>query len=823
MDQLLQDVRYAVRTLRKTPLITVLAIVCLALGIGANTTMFSVVHSTLIQPLPFTEPDRLVDIWAVSPDGDDTAAVSYPDYLDWKRETRSFEQLVGFSYRSLTLGGNGDPERVSGGAVSAGLFELLGVPLAAGRDIAPVDDIPGAAPVVVLTDGLWRRRYGADPEIVGKTVLVNDRPHTVIGVLPPRVEFPFRQEAYVALAPLVHQTSRLDRQLELFGRLKPGVTLEQARQELQAVIARLSALYPEDAGWGAHVRPLRDYFAPDEVKLSTTTGLGAVTLVLLIACANVASLLLARATGRRREMSLRAALGAGRARLVRQLLTEAFIFGLLAIPLGILLADAGLTLLMASMPADDIPYLIEFHLNGTALIYTVVISALSSIVFGLAPAWHAARVNLIAALRDGGRTGNAGARTRGRNVLVVAEVATAFVLLIGATLFMRSFLNVQQASPGFDTAPLLTMRVFMPGERYEDTGAKSRRVADIIERIEALPGVQAAAASNLVPLDGGGGESRLVVDGVPTVERREPHVYYTGVTQRFFDALGVPLLRGRGFTRAEAESASAVALVNVSFVRRYLTDGGERPAASTSRRLRGAADLGTLDPTGRRIRLLDVAGSPWLTIVGVVPDIMTDEVGDHVEHPAVFVSYPHLETANTGLIVRAAGDPALLTGAIREAVRASDPGLPIFQASTMEELREKGFWHVALFGWMFAIFGGLALVLGAAGVYGVLSFAVSERTQEFGVRLALGASSGDVLRLTVLQGLKLVGAGVILGIAGAIGVTRVFASLLHEVSPTDLVSFVVVVLVLGTVGFLASYLPARRAARVDPIIALRAD
>jgi putative ABC transport system permease protein len=826
VDRLTQDVRYAIRTLAKTPLLTALAILCLSLGIGANATMFSVVDSTLIQPLPFREPERLIDAWSVRPSGgSDRSTVSYPDFLDWRRESRSFEVLSAVQERSLTLSGGEDPERVQGAAVSAGLFTMLGIAPALGRDIAPDDDVPGAAPVIVLTDQLWRRRYKADPAIVGQAIDVNGRPHTAIGVLPAKVNFPFLQVAYVALAPLAHQAPRADRDLQLFGRLAPGVTLDQARADLVAVAARLGAAHPDDKGWSARVRPLRDYFAPDEVKLVSLAALGAVTLVLLIACANVANLLLARATARSREMSLRAALGAGRGRLVRQLLTEAVVLGLVSVPLGIALTYVGIALVTAGVPADDVPYLIQFRVDRTTLIYTVGVAALSSLVFGLAPAWQLSRVNLIAALREGGRTGSGGARTRGRSILVVVEVALALVLLVGASLFVRSFLNMQLASAGFDPSPIMTLRVYLPGHRYEEAGAKARRIEDIIGRIERVAGVRAAAASNLIPLDGGGIDSRVVVDGVASEPGREPSVFFAGVTSRFFETLDLPLVRGRGLTKAEAQHTSPVAIVNVSFARRFFDTRGTRAASPSTNRsvLRGAADLGNIDPVGRRVQLLAIENAPWLTIVGVVPDFMTDEMDSTPGVPALFAAYPYLETPNTGIIVRATGRPAALTAALRAAIRESDPGIPVFAISTLEEVRGKGLWQYKLFSWMFSIFGGLALVLGSAGVYGVLSYAVSQRTQELGVRIALGAGAADVLKLTVGQGLRLVGIGVAAGVIGAAAVTQIIGSLLYNVTPTDPISFAVVIVLLGSVGVLASYLPARRASRIDPVVALRSE
>ena len=825
MDTFAQDVRYAVRTLVRAPLLTGLAVLCLALGIGANASMFSVVHSTLVQPLPFHEPDRLVDLWSMRRTAaDDRSPTSYLDFLDWQRQATSFDALAAVQERSLTLTGRGDPERVMGAAVSAGLFRLLGVVPALGREIDATDDQPGAGPVVVLTDQLWRRRYNADPNIVGQAIPINGRPHTVVGVLPADVMFPFLQMAYVALAPLAHETPRGARDLQLFGRLKYGVTIERAREELGAVTVRLAAAHEENKGWGAHVRPLRDYFAPDEVKVATVAALGAVTLVLLIACANVANLLLARATSRAREMSMRSALGAGRGRLVRQLLTEALVLGLVSVPLGIVLTDVGLTLIRAGVPADDVPYLIKFSLDPTTLIYTVAVAAFSSVLFGLAPAWQVSRTNLVAAMREGGRTGSGGARTRGRNALVVGEVALALVLLVGASLFMRSFLKLQGANAGFDPSPLMTMRVYLTGSAHEDPGAKAWRIEDILARIDRAPGVRASAASNLIPLDGGGDRGPVIVDGAPVEPGREPQVSYAGVTRRFFETLDVPLVRGRGFTASETEQGSAVAVVNVSFVRRVIAASDASRKAPSDKALLGASDLGGVDPVGRRIKVPGLDGAPWLTIVGVVPDFLTTEMDDNTAAPpAVFVAYRQRETPNTGIIVRAAGDPASLTSALRAAVREADPGVPVFAVATMDEVRRKGFWAFELFSWMFGIFGGLALVLGSAGVYGVLSYAVSQRTQELGIRIALGASTRDVLALTVGHGLKLVAAGVVAGVAGAAAVTRFIGTLLYDVTPTDPISFAAVIGVLGGVGLLASYLPARRAMRIDPVAALRSE
>jgi putative ABC transport system permease protein len=826
MDTLIQDLKYGVRSLARAPVASAAAVLCLALGMGATSTMFSVVDSTLVRPLPFGEADRLVDMWSVRfAEGGGRSTVSYPDFADWRDGLQSFDAMAGVQIRSLTFSDTDEPERVPGAAVSAPLFSLLGVVPAIGRDFAAADDSPGAPMVVMLSHDLWQRRYLADPAAVGRSLIVNGRPATVIGVLPPRVKFPFNQAAWVALAPLAHANPRGQRDLQVFGRLRRGVDVRQAHDEVNALASRSRETYPENDGWSALVRPIEEYFIPNEVRLVTLTAMGAVTLVLLIACANVANLLLARATVRSREMSLRAAIGAGRTRLLRQLLTESVVLAIAAVPLGVAVAHAGLGLLNSAMAFDDIPYIYSaWRIDGRTLAFTVAAALATGVIFGLAPALQLARTNLAGALREGGRTGGGASRSRLRNGLVVGEVALSLVLLVGASLFVRSFLNLQQASAGFETAPLLTLRFFLPGQDYEPAGAKARRVADIIQRVEALPGVEAAAASNLIPLGGGGGSSRIQIDGLPAEPGREPRTFFAGVTARFFDALDVPVVRGRRFTSGEADSeaASPVVLVNVSFARRFF--GGDEPAVAVRGRLRGAADLGSVDPIGRRLRLTDAAsGGEWLTIVGVVPDVFVDEIVDAGVVPGVFVPYPYQETPNTGLIVRATTAPAAVTSAVRAAIRASDPALPVFEAQTMEELRRSGFWQFELFGWMFATFGALAIFLATVGVYGVLAYSVSQRTQEIGVRMALGAGRHEVRRMIVGQGLRLAAAGIALGLLGAFGITRIIGSLLYNVTPTDPASFGLVATLLISIAALASYLPARRATDVDPVAALRSE
>jgi putative ABC transport system permease protein len=546
-------------------------------------------------------------------------------------------------------------------------------------------------------------------------------------------------------------------------------------------------------------------FVPDQVRLMINVMMGAVTMVLLIACANIANLMLARASARHREISLRAALGAGRLRIVRQMLTEAVLLSLLAVPLGTLIGYVGSDLLERALPRNDVPYLITWDVNGRTLAYTILIAMVTGMVFGLAPAVQAMRSNLVDSLKEGARgSGVSARRNLLRNGLVVAEVALALVLLVGASLFIRSFVNIKSTDAGFDAEPLMTLRFYMPGDQYEADGAKAQRVEDLMRRIESLPGVAAATASNLVPLSGGGGGGRLAIEGRSFPRGEEPGLYFAGVTPHFFDTLRVPIVRGRMFSDAEATARTAVAVINQRMADRYWP---------------------SQDPLGHRFRVTNPDLDEWFTVVGVARNFYNFELDDIDQpEPAAYVPYRFQETLNTGITIRAAsGDPASIIPAVREQVRAADPTLPIFNVETMVALRELGYWQYALFGWMFTTFGVVALLLAVVGVYGVLSYAVTQRTQEIGVRVALGAAHRDVLRLVVGQGLRLAVIGTVVGLLGAAGVTRVVSGILVNVSPTDPLSFGGITLLLMAVALLASYLPARRAMALDPIVALRQE
>ncbi|HYE85709.1 MAG TPA: ABC transporter permease [Vicinamibacterales bacterium] len=801
----LQDVRYAVRSLVIDRSVSSVVILCLALGIGINATLFALIDGVLIQPLPYVEPDRLFILnQSFERGGIREAGVSYQDLRDIQERTTTFSEIAAMTNRTIALSDMNDPERLQGAAISSNLFSILGQPPLLGRQLRAEDDRLGAEPVVMLSHEVWQRRYQGDPNIIGRSVTVNGKPHTVAGVMPVGFSFPETQKIWIPLGPIVHNEPRTARGLFTFGRLKPGVDISQAREELRSISAQLEKEYPTtNEGWITTARPLTDEFIPDDVRLILWTMMGAVTLVLLIACANVANLMMARSSGRQREFCVRAALGAGRAQLIRQLLVECVILGLASAPLGLAIAYFGVFLLDNAIPAGQVPYYIHWDVSPRVIAYTIAISAAAGLVFGLAPALQAGRLNLQEALRDGARgSGQSGRRARVRNALVVLEVAMALVLLIGASLFVRSFLNLRGASAGFETAPLLTVRFFMTGDSYTSPEQRAQRVDDIMRRVEALPGVESAFASNFIPLDAGGTSVRVVIDGRAMPKGEEPTILFTAVTPHMYQTIGLSILKGRDFTDGEGAGRTAVAVINDTMARRLWPN---------------------TDAVGGRFRLTDDDTNEWFTVIGVAPDIrMFDMDDDTADFAVAYVPYRFGSFANVGLTVRAANDnPAGLAAAVRSEIRASDPGLAIFNIRTMEDVRQEGFWQYRLFGYMFGIFGLAALFLAGVGVYGVLSFSVSQRTQELGVRIALGASRSDVLALVVRQGLTLALAGVLIGLLGAFGVTRVIQSLLYNVTPTDPLSFGGVAVFLAAIALVASYVPARRATNVDPIVALR--
>ncbi len=800
---LFQDIRYALRNLSRSKGFATVAILCLGFGVGLNATIFSLIDGVLLKPYPYTDPDRILVVGEQRRNTDE-AGLSYLDMRDWKEANSVFTTIAAVSGRSLTVAdGAGEPERYLGAGVSWDLFPMLGTHPIRGRNFTPDEDREGGANVVLLGYDVWTQRYGGSEDIVGRTILVNGKPHVVIGVMPQGFAFPNNQKLWLPLVPLVAKDQRTFRGLFAFGRLKPGVTIDRARQELDATATRLATEYPTtNEGWVSRLRTLREAFLPREVPLVLMLMMAGVTLVLFIACSNVANLLLARAAGRRREISVRAALGAGRGRIVRQLLTESLVLGLLSVPLGILLAVVGTRLIAAGIPPDQVPYYIHWEVDWRAVAYTIVVAAGTAVFFGLFPALQVSRGNLHDTLKEGTR-GNTVTKSFLRSTLVVAQIAFALVALVGALLFVRTFLNLGAFNVGFDVRPLMSMRFYMPGESYEQPDAKLRRVEDIVRRVEALPAVRATYASNFVPLSGGGGGGTVIIDGRPAEKGKEVGISVLGVTPHFNTTMGMPIVEGRDFTDAEGWSRSPVAIINQNMRARFWPD---------------------TTAIGRRFRL-DGPNEDWYTVIGVTPDINLYGVdpGNEQAPTVAYVPFAYQQFLNTGLTIRVDGDPASVTSAVREAIRASDPNLPMAQVRTVAELRRLSFWQYGLYGWIFGTTGVIGLLLAAIGVYGVLSYSVSQRAQEIGVRVALGAGNPQILRLVVGQGLVLAGIGILTGAVLAGVAMPAARSLLFKVSPFDPVTFLGVAGFLATVASLASYLPARRAMRVDPVIALRGE
>jgi putative ABC transport system permease protein len=801
---LVQDIRYAVRNLWRSKGFATVAILCLGFGIGLNATIFSVIDGVLLKPYPYTDPERILVVGQQNLRTNNQAGLSYLDMRDWNEANSVFTTIAAVAGRSLTISdGGGEPERYLGAGVSWDLFPLLGTRPILGRDFTAEDDRPGAGDVVLLGYDLWMRRYRGNDHIIGQSIQVNAKPHVVVGVMPQGFAFPNNQKLWIPLAPLVSKDPRNFRGLFAFGRMKPGVTLERARQELDAIAARLATQYPEtNAGWVSQLRTLRAAFLPPEVPLVLFLMMAGVTLVLFIACSNVANLLLARASGRRREISVRAALGAGRGRIIRQLLTESVVLGVVSVPLGILLASIGTRLIASAMPPDQVPYYVRWELDWRSVLYTVAVAAGAALVFGLFPALQVSRGNLHDTLKEGTR-GNSVAKSFVRSTLVVAQVAFALVSLVGALLFVRTFMNLGGSDLGFDPKPLMSMRFYLAGVVYEAEDAKLRRVEDIVRRVETLAGVRAAFASNMVPLGGGGGGGSVVIDGRPAQKGEQANIAFIGVTPHFNATLGLAIARGRDFTEAEGWSHSPVAVINQTMVKRFW------PSA---------------DPLGGRFRMTDPKAE-WFTVIGVTSDVNLFGVDPSNEEPPAmaYVPYAYQQLLNTGLTIRVDGDPASITSAVRSELRAADPNLPMFQARTISEARRLSFWQYGLYGWIFGTTGVIGLLLAAIGVYGVLSYSVSQRTQEIGVRVALGAGRRQILRLVVGQGLLLTAIGIVVGWLLAAAAMPAARSLLYKVSPLDPLTFIAVGSFLAAVAFLASYLPARRATRVDPVVALRGE
>jgi putative ABC transport system permease protein len=798
METLLKDIRYGARTLLKNRGFTAIAVLALALGIGANTAIFTVVNAVLLRPLPFEKPEQLVMVWEKRMQlGRERNPVSPPDFTDWRAQNQVFEDMAAFSNQGFNLGAGTEPERIQGAGVSPSLFTVLRVRPRIGRAFDPDEDKPGANPVVIIGGALWQRSFGSDPEIVGKTIKLNERPYTVVGVMPADFVFPNRRsEIWIPLILSSEDAAnRGGHNLTVIARMKGGVTLAQARENMVSIAAQLEQQYQVNTGHSSNVFSLYDEVVAG-ARPALLVLLGAVAFVLLIACANVANLLFARSTARQKEIAIRTALGAGRARIIRQLLTESVLLGIFGGLLGVLLAAWGLDLLLA-IGENSIPRVKEIRLDGWVLGFSLLISVATGLIFGLVPALHASRPDLNDALKEGSRSASGSVRSnRTRSVFVVAEVAICLVLLIGAGLMMKSFSRLLNVSPGFNPENVLSVNVALSGSRYRDGASVSGFYKQTLERLSALPGVQSASIVTALPMAGSFGSRYFGIEGRPPQPPGQGFNANTNLaTPGYFETMNIPLLDGRDFEEGDVRGAPDVVIINQEAVRRYWPDE---------------------NPVGQRITF----ENRTRTVIGVVGDVKQSGL-DIESRPEMFSPYYQVTVPFGTVLVRTKGDPAGMISAVRGAMQEIDRDLPLYGIKTVSDVISESVAPRRLNMLLLGIFAGLALVLAAVGLYGVISYSVSQRTREIGIRMALGASHNSVLQLVVGQGLVLSAAGVAIGVTASFFLTKFMATLLFGVSPTDPMTFVAISALLIGVSIVASVIPARRAMKVDPMVALR--
>ncbi len=807
MEALIRDIRFGLRSLRQRPASTVVALVTLALGIGVNTAIFSAVDSVLLRPLPLKDPDRVVSVWEHGlRSGVDRNEMAPANYFDLRRQNQVFEEVGAFGETSKNLTGVGEPERLDGQLVTANVFSLLGIEPAFGRTFTSDEDRPGQHRVVVLSDALWRRRFNSDREIVGRNITLDAQSFTVIGVMPPSFFFPVREaELWMPWAMAPEEASgRGDHYLRVLARLKPGITREQANAEVEAIAGRLASEYPRtNEGLGFFATSFHEDYVGN-LRTPILILFGAVALVLLIACANVANLLLAQATTRRREIAIRIALGARRIVIVRQLLIESLLLAGGGGLLGVLGATWGVQWLSRLVP-ESLSKLQSVAIDARVFAFTLGVTVLTAIVFGAVPAFHASRTKPGDTLSEVGRDVAGGTSGRYvRRVLIVAEVALAVVLLVGAGLLLRSFQQLRQVNPGFRTDNVLTMRMVLPSAKYAKPEQRRAFYDELLRRVDELPGVDSAGMISFLPLSFSAMKFAFSVEGRASPgDMNLPLALYRVVSPDYFRAMGIPLQRGRFFESRDTADAPPVVVVN-----RRLADHfwpGE-------------------DPTGKRLKVgpLD-SPSPWAMVAGVVGDVRQAGLYDE---PSFELYVPYAQewrgfVAPRDLVVHTNGDPEQLAGAVREAVWAVDKEQPVSNIRTMNQVMAGAVSRERFQTLLLALFATLALVLACVGLYGVISYAVVQRTHEIGVRMALGAQPGDVLRLVINQGMVLTLIGLAAGVGLSFAVTRVMSEMLYGVTARDPLTFAVVPVILGVIALLACYLPARRATKVDPLVALR--
>ncbi len=798
MDKLFQDIRYGLRALLNKPGFTIVAVLALALGIGANTAIFSVVNSVLLRPLPYPQADRLVMVW------EDRTSLGFPsdtpapaNFFDWREQQSVFEDMAAIAGRTFSLTGIGEPEKIEGQRVSASFFPLLGVAPIRGRAFLPEDDRPESAPVVIIGHSLWQRRYGGDEGLVNQTISLNGQPHTVIGIMPPDFSFPDRNEMWVPIAFSQEEASlRGGHYLLVVARLKPGISLARARTEMSEIASRLEQQYPQtNTALGAKVVPLHEEMVGD-IRPALLILLGAVAFVLLIACANVANLLLARAASRQKETAIRSALGANRSRLVRQFLTESMLLSIMGGAIGLLLAVVGLKSLTALIPPELFRGR-EISVDAWVLVFTIGISLLTGALFGIVPAIQSAKINLNETLKEGGKGSGTATRGRLRSALVVAEISLALVLLVGAGLLINSFLRLSNVDAGFNPENLLTVDVVLPPNKYDTRDKRAVFYSQMLERVEALPGVESAGVITNLPLTFKGNNNSFTVEGRPEPPPDQVAIAATRIiSSNYFRTMSIRVVSGRGITPQDIADKAQVAVISETMARTHWP--GE-------------------EALGKRIKMGRYASTaPWITIVGVAANVRQFELESETR-PQLYLPYSQVGFfAPRHLVVRTSGDPLGFVAAVREAVWSVDPDQPVSNVSTMEKIVSESLAGRRLVMLLLGIFAALALLLAAVGIYGVMSYAVTQRTHEIGIRMALGANSRDVLGMVVGNSFKLVAIGVSAGLVSAYFLTRFMRSLLYGVSETDPVTFAVIPVLLALVALVASYIPARRATRVEP-------
>ena len=802
LGDLVRDLRYGLQTLRRAPGFTTVALVTLALGIGANTAIFSVVDAVLLRPLPYEDPDRLVWLWDTQPQLS-TAPSSLPDFIDWKDQNQSFEYLAAYQSGNMFFGDDSGTQDTAVGLVTPDLFSLFRVKPLLGRTFTEEETQPGRFRVAVLSHSMWQRRFGSDPHVLGRTMDLSGAAYTIIGVIPAGFNFPNETQLW---RPLPIDTKQLDRgphYLSVVGRLKPGVTLAQAQAEMSTLASRLAHQYPEViAGHGIKLDLLRDVLVGD-IGPALFVLLGAVGFVLLIACANVTNLQLARAGARRKEIAVRTALGANRARIVRQLLTENVLLAALGGAAGLLVAVWGVDSLIALSPGA-IPRVGEIGIDARVTSFTLLISLLTGILSGLAPALQVSRRDLTDPLKESGRTTAGVARNRLRSLLVVSEIAMSLVLLIGAGLMIKSFARLSRVDPGFNPAKVVTMGVTLLRSKYPEDSRVAAFYSQILERVAAVPGVKSAGAITELPLSGSNTSDNFTIEGRPAVTKVEqPLTECRTVTPHYFESMDIPLLKGRDFAETDTKQSPNVVVINEAFAHRHFARE---------------------DPLGHRIRLQGQARDP-LVIVGVVGNVR--DLGlDAQATPEIYLPYlqdPLNETyaRSMTIVVRTKSDPASMAGTLRAELSSLDKTLPVYALKPMtdylrDSLSRRRFNMVLL-----GVFAAVALLLAAVGIYGVISYSVAQRTHEIGVRVAIGAQAQDVLKLVIGHAMFMTMLGISLGLAAALALTRMMQSLLFEVSATDPLTFGLIAALLTGVALAACFVPARRAVKVDPVVALR--